>query len=248
MQCGVQAGCYVDLENRGAVHVGVVLDGSNEVVNTSCGVDDGFGRTRGAQIAREILQDDATLAGAEECVQLIEIRSGYELLGQLRRYFPGIAAADSVEPGAEGFLEANEPQSICFGRRLERLTGSRENLLLPLHDPLHLLFSEAKRDELDAIAPVAAQGREQGCGGALRGRCGIIELMREIPGQLAQGCELFRLLLNACDFADAIEQCGDDALRHRGDGLEHLRKNRAVNQQRPDGRNGKSLAAVAFHA
>jgi hypothetical protein len=56
----------------------------------------------------------------------------------------------------------------------------------------------------------------------------------QVAGQLAQGGELFRLLLDAGDLAHAVEQRGDHALGHGRDGLEHLRKQRFVNQQRPD--------------
>ena len=72
--------------------------------------------------------------------------------------------------------------------------------------------------------------------------------MRQIAGQLPERRELFRLLLDARDLADAVEQRGNHALRHGGDGRQHLREERAVNQQRPNGRDGESLAAVALHA
>ena len=95
---------------------------------------------------------------------------------------------------------------------------------------------------------LARNAAEQGCSGALRGGCGIVKLVRQISGQLTESRELFSLLLNARDFADAVEQRGDNALRHGGDGREHFRENRAMNQQRPDRRDGESLAAVALHA
>jgi hypothetical protein len=101
-------------------------------------------------------------------------------------------------------------------------------------------------DQLEAVAAIGAQCGEQAGRGALRGRGGIVELVRQIAGQLGPGRELLRLLLDAGDLAHAVEQRGDHALRHGGDGRQHLRKKRAVNQQRPDGRDGESLAAVAF--
>ena len=45
---------------------------------------------------------------------------------------------------------------------------------------------------------------------------GIVQLVRQIAGQLPQCRELFRLLLDAGDFAHAVEQRGNHALRHRG--------------------------------
>ena len=103
-------------------------------------------------------------------------------------------------------------------------------------------------DQLEPIGAVGAQGGQQAGGGALRGRSGIVEFMRQVAGQLPQSRELLRLLLNASDLAHAVEQSGDHALRHGGDGRQHLRKKRAVNQQDPHRGNGESLAAVALHA
>ena len=68
---------------------------------------------------------------------------------------------------------------------------------------------------------------DQAGGGALRGGGGIVELMGQVAGQLAQGGELFSLLLDARDFADAVEQRGNDALGHGGNGLKHLREERS---------------------
>ena len=87
-----------------------------------------------------------------------------------------------------------------------------------------LLFVEAKIDELEAVLAVGAERADQAGGGALRGRGGVVELVGQVAGQLAEGGKLFSLLLDAGDFAHAVEQGGDDALGHGGDGLEHLRK------------------------
>ena len=102
--------------------------------------------------------------------------------------------------------------------------------------------------KLEAIAAVGAQRSQQAGGGALCGGGGIVELVRQIAGELAEGGKLFRLLLDARDLADAVEERGDDSLGHGGNGREHLREERAVDEQRPHGRDGESLAAVALHA
>ena len=88
----------------------------------------------------------------------------------------------------------------------------------------------------------------QAGGGTLRGGSGIVELVREIASQFAQGSELFSLLLDAGDFAHAIEEGGDDALRHGGNGREHRRKLGFIDKQRPYRSNGEALAAVELHA
>ena len=83
------------------------------------------------------------------------------------------------------------------------------------------------------LVAVLAQLAEEAGGGALRGGGGVVELVREIGGEFAEGGELFRLLLHARDLADAVEQDGDAALRHGGDGGEHLGKERLVDVERP---------------
>ncbi len=71
---------------------------------------------------------------------------------------------------------------------------------------------EAEVDELEAVVAVGAQLGDEAGGGALRGRGGIVELVGQVAGQLAERGELFRLLLDAGDFAHAVKQRGDDAL------------------------------------
>ncbi len=72
--------------------------------------------------------------------------------------------------------------------------------------------------------------------------------MGQVAGQLAEGGELFGLLLDACDLADAVNEGGNHALGHGGNGLEHLGEQRLVNEQRRDRGDGKSLAAGGLHA
>ncbi len=72
--------------------------------------------------------------------------------------------------------------------------------------------------------------------------------MGEVGGELAEGGQLFGLHLNAGDFADAVEQDGDAALRHGRDGGQHLGKQFSGDVERPDLADGVAGAAVAFHA
>jgi hypothetical protein len=70
----------------------------------------------------------------------------------------------------------------------------------------------------------------------------------EVGGELAEGGELLGLHLDAGDLADAIEQDGDAALAHGGDGGEHLREFFLGDVERPDVADGVAVAAVALHA
>ena len=82
----------------------------------------------------------------------------------------------------------------------------------------------------------------------MRGGGGIVELMGQVARELAEGGELFSLLLDAGDFANPVEEGGNDALGHGGNGLKHLREEGLGDEERPEGRDGESLSAVAFHA
>ena len=72
--------------------------------------------------------------------------------------------------------------------------------------------------------------------------------MGEIGGELAESVEFFRLLLDAGDFADAVQQNGDAALGHGWDGGEHLGEERVGDIERPDGADCEAFAAVVLHA
>ena len=97
------------------------------------------------------------------------------------------------------------------------------------------------------VAEVAQLAEEAG-GGALGGGGGVVELVGEVGGELAEGGEFFRLQLHAGDFADAVEQDGDAALRHGGDGGEHLRELGFGDVERPGVADAVAVAAVALHA
>ena len=72
--------------------------------------------------------------------------------------------------------------------------------------PSNLFLSEAEIDELEAVVAIGGECAGQAGGGALRGGGGVVELVGKVAGELAQGGELFSLLLDAGDFADTVEE------------------------------------------
>ena len=72
--------------------------------------------------------------------------------------------------------------------------------------------------------------------------------MREIAGQFAQRVQLLGLLLDACDFTHAVQERGDGALRHRGNGCEHGREQGPVKAKRQDVADREADPAVCLHA
>src|SRR5208282_2420223 len=72
--------------------------------------------------------------------------------------------------------------------------------------------------------------------------------MRQIAGQLAQGVELFALLFEAGDFADTIEQHGDAALPHGGDGEQHFGEDLPVKIESPCVGDDKAVSSMRLHA
>ena len=133
-----------------------------------------------------------------------------------------------------------------------QLAGERddavEDVLFPGLNGENLLVGQAEVDELEAVEAVGAECFSKACGGALSGRGGIVELVRQVAGELAEGIELFSLLLDSGNFTDAVEERGDDALGHGRDGLKHLGEQGFGNEESPDGGDRESLAAVGFHA
>ena len=111
-----------------------------------------------------------------------------------------------------------------------------------------MLLGEAEGAEGVAVLAVLAELAEEGGGGALGGGGGVVELVGEVAGEFAEGGEFFCLLLHAGDFADAIEQGGDAALRHGGDGLEHGGEERLMDGEGPAFADGDAVATVRLHA
>ena len=92
-----------------------------------------------------------------------------------------------------------------------------------------------------------AQFPEEAGGGALGGRGGVVELMGEVGGELAERGELLGLHLHAGDFADTVEQDGDAALSHRGNRGEHVGELLFGDVERPGVADAVAVSAVALH-
>ena len=120
--------------------------------------------------------------------------------------------------------------------------------MFPNFHAADLILSPAEVDELETVFAIGAEFLYQAGSGALRGRGGIVELVGEIAGKLAQRTKFFRLLLNARDFADAVKERGDNPLGHGRNGFEHRREVGVVDGEGPDGGNGDALAAECLHA
>ncbi len=110
-----------------------------------------------------------------------------------------------------------------------------------------MLVREAEIAEPVLLFAVFAELAEEAGGGALGGGGGVVELVREICGEFAEGGQLFGLLLHARDFAYAVEEGGDAALTHGRDGAEHLGEAIFVYVQCPGGANGVAIATVGLH-
>jgi hypothetical protein len=126
--------------------------------------------------------------------------------------------------------------------------GTAEDLLFPGLNAADIFFTQAEVDELEAVLAVRAEGFRQAGGSALGGGGRVVELVGKVSGELAERGEFLGLLLDAGYLAYAVEQCGDHALGHGGDGLKHLREVGFGVEQRPDRRDSEALAAVGFHA
>ena len=177
--------------------------------------------------------------------QRIELLCRYAQLGKFRRNLPCLLDAVISQPGLQACLRC----AACCDR-IGRVLPRACSRMLSCQSP-HLeqvLFVETKTAEFELLLAVDAQLIEQARGSSLRSRCGIVHLVGKISGQLAEGVELFGLLLEAGDFADAIEQNGDAALPHRGHRAKHLGKHLAVEIERPDIGDDVSVSAVGLHA
>jgi hypothetical protein len=111
-----------------------------------------------------------------------------------------------------------------------------------------LLFGEAEIAEAVLVIAVLAElAEERGCG-SLGGGGGVIEFVGEIGSEFAEGGEFFGLLLHAGDLADAVEQDGDAALSHGGDGSEHVGEELFREGESPCGTDGEAVSSPGFHS
>ena len=97
------------------------------------------------------------------------------------------------------------------------------------------------------VAEVADFAEEAGSR-TLGGRGGVVQLVRQVSGELAERGKLLRLHFHARDLADAAQQNGHAALGHGRDGLQHVGENVFGNFQDPDVADGVAGAAVPLHA
>ena len=148
------------------------------------------------------------------CGATSQASSQRSAVSQVRmRFFAGDRSR--VAAGSVGAVPAAEDR--CSQSSMPRICSSLRHRLTSLKR-----FWRLARSSVD-----------QAGGGALGGGGGIVELVGQVAGQLAQGGELFGLLLDAGHLAHAVEQRGDDALRHGRDGPEHLGNSDLWNGQRP---------------
>src|ERR1700733_5864567 len=132
-----------------------------------------------------------------------------------------------------------------LGTRVSSHAGT--SILHPRSIACDLLLGKTEIAEAIFLFTVLAQFAEE-AGGAALGRGGrVVQLMAEVRGEFAEGVEFFRLLLNAGDLADPIEQHGDAALAHGGDGGEHLGEQSVGNVERPDRTETEALTAIVLH-
>jgi hypothetical protein len=93
---------------------------------------------------------------------------------------------------------------------------SGADFALPALDRQHLFGSKAERDQAIASIAHGVQFGQDAAGCSLRGGRWVVQFVGQVAGQLAERGEFLALLLDARDFADAVEQSGDDALAEEG--------------------------------
>ncbi len=244
LQGGVEAGWDIDLEDGCAVHVGVGLDGADEVKDAVGGVEHGLGVELGAEGGGELLEDDVDCRLIEELDERVKV-SGFDAeVGELGSDLPGPLESVAFDPLSDFVFAGDDIDRIL----LEVFVGFGADLPFPCLDSADLILGEAEADESVAAFVDGAQlGKDATCG-SLGGRGRVIELVGEVGGELAQCAEFFALLLDAGNFANAVEEGGDDALAEGGDGGQHLRKYGFVKDEAPTLLCGESLASVTGHA
>ena len=239
----------VDVLDGGLIHVGVGLDGGDEVEDADGSVDDGLGHALGAKRAGEGGDGEGEDLGIGGGGELFELIDGDEVFGERGGGVPGLGDVVGVEPAGERLFAVGLGEQAVVNVAVDGDVGhASANALDPILVEGGLLFGEAEGAELVLLVSVLAELSVEGGGGALGGGCGVVELMGEVSGELAEGGELLGLLLHAGDFADAVEEDVDAALAHGRDGCEHVVEKRFVDVEDPDGSYGVSVASVALHA
>ncbi len=160
----------------------------------------------------------------------------------MRGHVPAFLAGQLVQPLPQTLFADNQLVGIRSGRE-----PAAHHLLLPVFNAANLLLVQAEVDELEAVLAVGAQLCYQAGRSPLCRRGWIVQFVGQIAGQLAQCGQFLSLLLHARHLAYPVQQRGDDALAHRWNHPQHLRKQRLVDQDRPDLADGVPLTAVADH-
>ncbi len=182
--------------------------------------------------------------------QVVELVGGDGGFGERGGDGPGFGDVVGLEPAGAGRSRGRSRRGDRWRRR--RGWRSRPCVLrvreIQARYWRRLGVGETEVAETILLVAVLAQLGEEAGGGALGGGGGVVELVGEVGGELAEGGELLGLLLHAGDLADAVEQGGDAALRHRRDGGEHLGEEGLVEVERPGGADGEAVSAVGLHA
>jgi hypothetical protein len=145
LHSGVKSCGNVDFENGRAVHVGIGLDGTDEVEDAGGGVDERVNRARGAQKARKVLQGDAGCFLSEMARSSSRSGAVTPCSANWGATSHG-SAAESGEPAANGLAGDDADHGQVFG-----LSCAGDHVLLPGLRILNLLFRQAQVDELEAI-------------------------------------------------------------------------------------------------
>ena len=148
----VEPGRHIHFQNRRAVHIGVGLDGADQIENAVRRIEQRIHRPGSAQVTGEILQNHTGLSRLKKRPQRVEVGHGDTLLRELRGNLPGAFAGQFGEPGAQRLVTRNQ------GTRIERLMEGRpaQNSLLPIFDASNLFVAQAQVDELEPVLAVGA--------------------------------------------------------------------------------------------
>src|SRR5580704_15559627 len=198
-----EAALDVDLLHGALIHVGVFLDGFDEVGDAGRAVLELFGNAfhfeeRGE--AREFGAKRCARGGSKAC----EVGVGEACVGQGWRQLPGVSDLVRFEPGLDGLF------ALDAGELILELCG--------LQCGSDFLFAFGQKAaifgaDLCGAGGLAETGQAiaQGCSGTASGCGRIIELVSKTSGKFAQGGELLVLLFSAGDAANAVGEQTDEA-------------------------------------